>query len=102
VGLSILLTISPTASAETPSLKDAFKDSFLVGAALNPSQFTEEDARGATLVKAQFNAITPENVLKWERVHPEQDRYSFELPDRVWPTINMWFFSPFRTRMAIP
>lgn len=83
VGLTILLTISPTASAETPSLKDTFKDSFLVGAALNPAQFSEEDARSATLVKAQFNAITPENVLKWEkRVHPQPDSYSFELPDR--------------------
>jgi endo-1,4-beta-xylanase len=82
VGLAILLTIGSTASAQTPSLKDTFKDSFLVGAALNPAQFTEEDARGATLVKAQFDAITPENVLKWERVHPQTDSYSFELPDR--------------------
>jgi endo-1,4-beta-xylanase len=53
-----------------------------VGAALNPTQFTEEDARGAALVMAQFDSITPENVLKWERVHPEQGSYSFELPDR--------------------
>jgi endo-1,4-beta-xylanase len=70
------------AGAETPSLKDIFKDSFLVGAALNRAQFMEEDARGATLVKAQFDAITPENVLKWERVHPQPDSYSFESPDR--------------------
>jgi endo-1,4-beta-xylanase len=82
VGLAILLTISSTASAQTPSLKNTFKDSFLVGAALNPAQFTEEDVRGAALVKAQFNSTTPENVLKWERVHPEPDSYSFELPDR--------------------
>ena len=53
-----------------------------MGAALNSAQFTEQDARGATLVKAQFDAITPENVLKWERVHPQTDSYSFELPDR--------------------
>ena len=53
-----------------------------MGAALNPAQFTEEDARGAMLVKAQFDAITPENVLKWERVHPQTNSYSFELPDR--------------------
>jgi endo-1,4-beta-xylanase len=53
-----------------------------VGAALNPTQFTEEDARGAALVMAQFDSITPENVLKWERVHPEPGSYSFELPDR--------------------
>lgn len=82
LGLAILLTISSGASAQTPSLKNTFKDSFLVGAALNPAQFTEEDARTAALVKAQFNAITPENVLKWERVHPEPDSYNFELPDR--------------------
>jgi endo-1,4-beta-xylanase len=81
VGLAILLTGS-TASAQTPSLKNTFKDSFRVGGALNPAQFRQEDARGATLVKAQFDAITPENVLKWERVHPQPDSYSFELPDR--------------------
>jgi endo-1,4-beta-xylanase len=80
--LAILLTANVAAGAETPSLKDTFKDSFLVGAALNPAQFAEEDTRGATLVKAQFNAITSENVLKWERVHPQPDSYSFELPDR--------------------
>ena len=82
MGMAILLATSSTASAQTPSLKDTFKDSFLVGAALNPAQFTEQDVRGAALVKAQFNSITPENVLKWERVHPEPDSYSFELPDR--------------------
>jgi len=80
--LAILLIASVAAGAQTPSLKDTFKDSFLVGAALNPAQFTDEDARGSTLIKAQFNSISPENVLKWERVHPEPDRYSFELPDR--------------------
>ena len=82
VGLAILLMMSSIASAQTPPLKDTFKDSFLVGAALNPAQFTEQDVRGAALVKAQFDSITPENVLKWERVHPEVDSYSFELPDR--------------------
>ena len=82
MGLAILLAMSSIASAQAPSLKDTFKDSFLVGAALNPAQFTEQDVRGAALAKAQFNSITPENVLKWERVHPEPDSYSFELPDR--------------------
>ena len=80
--LAILLIADVAVGAETPSLKDTFKDSFLVGAALNPAQFTDDDARGAALVKKQFDAITPENVLKWERVHPQPDSYSFELPDR--------------------
>jgi endo-1,4-beta-xylanase len=65
-----------------PTLKDAFKGSFLIGAALNPGEFTESDARAAALVKAQFDSITPENVLKWEMVHPAPDRYDFDLPDK--------------------
>lgn len=65
-----------------PRLKDAYKDDFRIGAALNPAQFTEQDARGAAIVKAQFNTITPENVLKWERVHPKPDAYDFAAPDR--------------------
>jgi endo-1,4-beta-xylanase len=65
-----------------PALKSSFKGIFLVGAALNRSQFTEANARGAALVKTQFNTITPENVLKWEPVHPTLDRYSFEDADR--------------------
>ncbi|HSU57571.1 MAG TPA: endo-1,4-beta-xylanase, partial [Candidatus Dormibacteraeota bacterium] len=64
---------APTQSA----LKEAFKPHFLVGAALNENQFTERDARGAALIKAHFNSITPENVLKWELVHPEPETYDF-------------------------
>ena len=63
---------APIAQAHSaPTLKDAFAGAFRVGAALNANQFTERDAKGAALVKAQFNTITPENVLKWEVVHPQ-------------------------------
>src|SRR6188508_1819019 len=65
-----------------PTLKAAFKDQFLIGAAVNQRQFTEQDARGAAIVKAQFNSITPENVLKWEAVHPRTNEYNFEPADR--------------------
>src|SRR5581483_1943241 len=49
---------------------------------INSDQFTERDARGAALIKQQFNSITPENVLKWERVHPKPGVYDFDLPDQ--------------------
>ena len=64
------------------TLKDAFARSFMVGAALNQAHFTEQDQRGAALVKAQFNTITPENVLKWQLVHPRPEQYDFAAPDR--------------------
>lgn len=70
------------AGAQQPTLKDAYNGCFLVGAALNPAQFTEQDAKEAAIVKAQFNTISPENVLKWEAVHPQVDKYDFSLADK--------------------
>ena len=68
---------APPHAPHDRALKTAFAGSFLVGAALNQDQFTEQDQRGAAIVKAQFNTITPENVLKWERVHPQLGQYDF-------------------------
>lgn len=65
-----------------PALKDAFKDHFRVGAALNPAQFGEFDVGQVALIKKHFNTITPENVLKWALIHPEPARYNFEPADR--------------------
>jgi len=84
-GLVMLVALAVSASAQPRpalTLRDAFAGSFRIGAALNANQFTETDAKGAALVKAQFNSITPENVLKWESVHPQPDKYEFALPDR--------------------
>jgi len=64
------------------ALKDAYKDCFLVGAALSADQILGREPEAMALVERHFNSITPENVLKWEEVHPEPDRYQFEAPDR--------------------
>ncbi len=79
--LASLLAVAGCATAE-PALKDACRDSFLIGAALNEAQFSETDNRVATLIKTHFNSVTAENVLKWESVHPEPDRYDFSASDR--------------------
>ncbi len=68
--------LSTRVHAQT-TLKEAFKNDFLIGTALNESQFTGQNAKEAALAGAQFNTISPENVLKWEPVHPEPDRYNF-------------------------
>ena len=71
-----------TNAQQQPTLKDAYKGCFLVGAALNPAQFSGEDLLESALVKAQFNSISPENVLKWEIVHPHPGTYDFSLADK--------------------
>jgi endo-1,4-beta-xylanase len=70
-----------TVGAET-TLKDAFAGRFLVGAALNGAQYSGRDTLGAGLVAEQFNQVSPENVLKWESIHPEPGWYAFEGPDQ--------------------
>ncbi len=81
-----LITLCITGSGNTTpgvlSLKDAFKDRFLIGVAVDSAQILEHDTVGVALVKAQFNSITAENVLKWENVHPAPGRYEFRLSDR--------------------
>ena len=88
---ALLLGVSPVAFAQnvgnapatnTRGLKDAFKEAFLVGTALAPRQFGERDSASVALIRREFNAITPENVLKWERVHPEPNRYDFAPVDQ--------------------
>jgi endo-1,4-beta-xylanase len=66
-----------TSAAEVPSLKDAFRDDFLVGAALNSSQFTGQNAAAEALVVAQFDSTSPENVMKWGLIHPRPGEFDF-------------------------
>ena len=74
---------SGTSGAPVPAtLKAAFQGVFYIGAAVNENQFSGIDQRGATLVREQFASITPENDLKWERVHPQPGVFDFAAPDR--------------------
>jgi endo-1,4-beta-xylanase len=65
-----------------PSLKEAFKGSFVVGAALNNAVVSGQAPKDAALVAEQFDSCTPENVLKWAPVHPQPDVYNFAPADR--------------------
>ena len=80
-GAAALAGPSSWAAAAAASLKQAFRNDFLVGAALNSAQFAGQ-SRSNRLIEAQFNSISPENCLKWENVHPLPDRYDFSDADR--------------------
>lgn len=82
-GTLLAMLASPAVSQERPTtLKQAFESAFLVGAALNPEQFYERNPAEVALITSQFSAITPENNLKWERVHPQPDSFDFSAADR--------------------
>jgi endo-1,4-beta-xylanase len=74
---------SKNATNAEKSLKNAYQNDFLIGAALNATQIEEKDPVAAVLIPQQFNAITPENIMKSEVIHPEWDRYNFTLADKI-------------------
>jgi endo-1,4-beta-xylanase len=72
-----------SSSQELPSLKNIYKNDFTIGAALNATQIEEKDAKAAALILQQFNVATPENIMKAEIIHPQWDKYNFELADKI-------------------
>jgi len=88
-----LLAIAASAqSAETPTLKDAYKGHFYVGVAINRTIATSSAVRAdnvnrnmdqvnkdIAVVTNQFDQISPENDLKWALIQPNPgpDGYNF-------------------------
>ena len=71
------------AAADTPSLKEACKDIFLIGTALDFRSPTEFNAAELDLIKSQFNVITPENSMKPGPVHPQENTWNWTQPDAL-------------------
>src|SRR5579862_834065 len=94
---ALLLAFGATArSAETTTLKDAYKGAFYVGVAINRTIATDKAVQAnnvnrnqdqvekdIALVKEQLNQISPENDLKWALVQPREgaDGYDFAPAD---------------------
>ncbi len=90
--LTCIVALSARAANPTPALKDAFKEYFAVGTAVNRSMVTggptfrrsvEQSVKDTALLKEQFNQITAENDMKWQSLHPRggADGYEFSAAD---------------------
>jgi len=86
-----LFTTRGTAAEPPAVLKEAFRDHFKIGSAINRGVATgqgfrrspEQVAADVALVKAQFNHIVAENEMKWMSLHPRpgKDGYDFTAAD---------------------
>jgi len=65
------------------SLKEVFKNDFLIGTAINTQQIEEKDTASDRVIKQQFNAVTPENIMKAEVIQPGWNKYNFDLADKL-------------------
>ncbi len=78
---AVLAMAMPLQAKEVGTLKDAYADAFLVGVAVNDDIVTGRDTRSQTLIPMHFNAITAENVMKNEVIHPRPGAYDFAAAD---------------------
>lgn len=69
------------AKPATPTLRETFADDFLIGVALNQRAVNGRDSKAAEVAARQFSAVTAENDMKWQSVHPWPDRYDFRAAD---------------------
>jgi endo-1,4-beta-xylanase len=78
-----LFCLSCSAWAQTGvTLRQAAQGKFHVGVAINTSQIEDADAKEDRTITQQFDSISPENALKWERLHAKPGVYDFALADR--------------------
>lgn len=77
------LSLNLSCAQKTPiSLKSVYQKDFLIGTALGTDHILEKNKEIDQLIKREFNAITPENIMKSQIVHPAPDRYNFTLADK--------------------
>ncbi len=66
---------------EAKGLKDAFAGKFLIGTAGDvPTGYSDAELAN---IKANYNIITPENCMKPQPIHPEENQYNFAAPDAL-------------------
>lgn len=75
--ISLMTCTSGISAQQTQTLKDALKDKFLIGAAINTRQVSGKDKKGTRIVREQFNSVVAENCMKCEEIHPAENRYNF-------------------------
>lgn len=81
--LSLIKSRAMAQALETTGLKDLYKDDFRIGTAISNRTLQQKDEAMLGLIAREFNSITPENCMKWGEIHPDADRWAWELPDRL-------------------
>lgn len=64
------------------TLGEATKGKFLFGVAVNAQQVNGVNPVETELIAKEFSAIVPENCMKPQPIHPEENRYNWEDADK--------------------
>jgi endo-1,4-beta-xylanase len=77
-----VLAGAPITARQDVALKDLMPKGIVIGVAINQRQSDLVDTVAVDVITKQFNQISPENLLKFQLVHPSADRYAFDAQDR--------------------
>ncbi len=75
--LYAIVSFTGKEKADTIGLKDAYKNTFLIGAAVNDAIVSGSDAASQAIVVKHFNSITLENSMKAALVNPRPGVFNF-------------------------
>ena len=79
--LLVLSLLACSATTWAQGLKDAYKDYFMIGVAVN--QRNVSNAEQQALILREFNSITAENDMKPEPTEPREGQFNWEGADRI-------------------
>lgn len=86
LALGTLATLKAAAwhkAAANTGLGKLYKNDFTIGTAVSGRTFSRNNTELLDLVKHEFNSITPENALKWSRVHPAENEWRYDIGDQI-------------------
>lgn len=69
-------------AAGESGLKDVFKGDFYIGTAISGQNMQESRPDYIALLAGEFNAITMENNMKWGVIHPNEETWNWDIPDK--------------------
>lgn len=75
--LYAIVSFTSKEKADTIGLKDAYKNKFLIGAAVNDAIVSGNDAASQAIVVKHFNSITLENSMKAALINPRPGVFNF-------------------------
>ena len=81
--ITICLSLVAESLLAQTTMREAFKDKFLIGAAVNVRQVKSKDPKIQKVIKEQFSALVPENCMKPEEIHPKQYLWDFSDADAI-------------------
>lgn len=78
----IISACSGNECSSEKGMKDAIKEAYFIGTALNTPQILEEDSLAIAVVNKHFNSVVAENCMKSEVLQPEEGKFDFSLSDK--------------------